>query len=128
MKRKILGIVALTGALLLTSCSHAPAEYSTIEDLRDAYVDAGGECPEFETHGPTDYSIEDARCSPSAVIAIYGSHEDVQRETSMVKNSVGKLLGGKRLIGENWMINGPDLEKIQKKMGGEIITFTKEDN
>lgn len=124
MKHKTLGIIALASAALLTGCAGQNATYDSIEDLRDAFVDAGGNCPEFSVTDPSDLATSSARCSSSTVIAIYPDHDAVLAQIDKVKGSgLSGLIGDStRLIGENWMINAPDLEQIQKELGGEIVS------
>lgn len=124
MRHKTLGILAIAATALLTGCGGSPDTYATVSDLRDAFVKAGGECPDFSVTDPSSLATGAARCSSYTVLAVYPDHEAVLAQIDKVKHSgLSGLVGpSERLIGENWMINGPDLEQIQKELGGEIVS------
>lgn len=126
MKNKLLMIGTLASALSLVGCSSSDATYDNVEQLRDAYVDAGGNCDNYTPTHTSDGAKSSASCSRQTVIVVYANHDAVNDQIELLKNSgISGLIGdSERLVGENWMINAPDLEQIQKKMGGEIVSIT----
>lgn len=125
-------IVAL--GLTLTGCSAASSAESTptptvaplgkvtsIDTVRDAFMDAGGVCNWKQTDKVT-VATASGECSKDTVIMLFTDRED--RET-VVTNLQSLRLDGHELtllVGENWIINSPEAEAMQDELGGEWVT------
>lgn len=127
---------SVTAMLALTGCSAGTneaatgsesstpiARYDSVNDLRDAFVNAGGECPSYEQGNGVKYSAESATCSDSTVLSTYLSSETVQKRVDESKTALQGMDSSTWLVGENWIINAPNPEGLQEKMGGQLISW-----
>lgn len=137
MKKKLLWS-AIPMALLVSSCS-SPVEvalddsaetsqpvatrYSSVQELRDAYVSAGGECDDFQQTNRVKHSAESAECGDSVVLSTYLSVDAVQKQVEAAKDAFAGFDSGTWLVGENWIINSPDINHIQGRLGGSKISW-----
>lgn len=138
--------ILLAGALALFGCGGSPSAapttamptstvtappanggtYSTVLALKDAYVKAGGACPDFVQTNRVTLAAESAECSKDTVISTYVSSSDISQLIQNVKklNAEVKSTGGYSwLVGENWVINSPTAAKMQEKLGGKVVSF-----
>lgn len=136
MKKR--SFIALTGAALisLAGCS-APAtapvagsdadtpqaRYDSVIDLRDAFVEAGGDCPDFKQTNRVTYAAESANCSSETVLSTYLSAEATQKRVDESKKAFGSLDSSTWLVGENWIVNAPNPESLQDELGGQLISW-----
>lgn len=100
--------------------------YATVVALKNAYVKAGGECPDFVQTNRVTLAAESAECSTNSVISTYVSSSDISQLIQNVKklNAEVKSTGGNSwLVGENWVINSPTAAKMQEKLGGKVVSF-----
>lgn len=120
MKKTVIGIAAIV-ALTLTGCANTyPTEYRSVEELRDAFVKAGGECENWEQTNKVRLATESGTCSTSNVLSIYSSRNAVDEAVQVFK-SLGA--GGQSLlIGENWIINDPNVRNLDPAIGGTFLT------
>ena len=102
-------------------------KYGTIEELRDAFVHAGGQCWEWKKSEAAELAQmrlkAHADCDKMTVLILYENAE----ETRAGALSLAKLerdMGFKLhiLFGENWMINSDQINLVRKVMGGTVIT------
>ena len=134
MKRLLLaaGIVIL----LLSGCSSAapserdakstptpsqePADtYATVTDLRDAFVAAGGACPDWRQTDRVKLAAQSGDCSDSTVLSIYSSETD---RDQIVENLKSFGMGVHLLVGENWIVNVEAPERYADALGGTVVT------
>lgn len=128
---KKLGVAVIGACLLLAGCSSAPAPsettavsypatYRSVEDLRDAFVSAGGDCPAWEQTNQIPLAAESGTCSSSNVLSIYSSTADrdelVRGYKSIATND------SVILVGENWVINDKSVRDLDPALGGTIVT------
>lgn len=92
-------------------------------DLRDAYVEAGGACPEWAQTNSVKIASQSGDCDGDTVLSVYLSRDAVERRVEETKGSVFGAMGSDWLVGENWIINASDLATIQEKLGGQIVAF-----
>ena len=123
MRKKITAVAALASAsILLTGCGpkvEKDATYETVEDLREAVLEAGLDCP-----GDTVVEVEDGdggeiRCTGETTIAVYHDEEDLEAV------SLGNIMFTDRhaLRGPNWIISGDDevaLGEARDVLGGDL--------
>lgn len=144
----IVSVVLVAGALAIAGCgnstSAAPTTaastptptvsappagggtYSTVTALKNAYVKAGGACPDFVQTNKVTLAAESAECSKDTVISTYVSSSDISQLIQNVKklNAELKSTGGNSwLVGENWVINSPKASGMQGKLGGKVVSF-----
>ncbi|KAB1644046.1 hypothetical protein [Gulosibacter chungangensis] len=93
--------------------------YDSLEELRDLYVEAGGECPEWEELDPGDWDAVAGRCSDSVVITVFN---DTSQIDEVVQSSLDLIVETHLLVGENWIINTANPENYVDALGGAVIT------
>ncbi|WP_140400553.1 hypothetical protein [Gulosibacter sp. 10] len=96
-----------------------PTAYDGVEELRDLYVAAGGECPEWEAIDPGEYDAEAGRCSDSVVISVYANPADIDE---VVDRALTLATETHLLVGDNWIINTPDPHEYVDQLGGTVVT------
>ena len=104
--------------------------FETVFEMRDAYIVAGGECFNWQTHSVM-LALGAGSCADTNVLSVYSSREVAEEQNSSMKNNtveeypefLNEVLH--ILIGENWILNDPDLEtlfNLQDLYGGDYIT------
>jgi len=96
------------------------ATYDSVVDLRDAFVDAGGECDDWVQGNRITNAAQSGDCSSSTVLSIYLS-EATRDETVTNLKSIS-IAGVHLLVGENWIINVEDPESYRDALGGTVVT------
>ena len=137
-KRKSVRIVVasltLCATALLTSCSAGSSvtstptpttqpigKASTIDEVRDAFIAAGGVCNWTQDDRVT-VATASGVCSDSTVIMLLDDRSDREK---MVSNLQSLKLADRDLtllVGENWVINSPSAEDMQAELGGEWVS------
>lgn len=130
--RTTLSVASTALLLALTGCTGAPAadptptptelgKVSTIEQVRDAYIDAGGVC-NWEQTDVVTAATASGTCSSSTVIMLFTDR--TERETVVANLRAFKMDDRDLtlLVGENWIINSPEAEDMQSELGGEWLT------
>lgn len=123
--KKSFALLALTAALL-TGCSGSgpAATYETVTDLRDAFVEAGGECPDWSETNKVEIASQSGECGTGTVLSVYLSSEAVERRIEATKGSIFGDIGNDWLVGENWIVNTEDVGGLADKMGGRVVSFS----
>ncbi|MDQ0617315.1 hypothetical protein [Arthrobacter globiformis] len=138
--RKSLAATALLlSAAVLTGCgagpSSAPSEtptptktvppngehYSSVEALKDAFLEVGGQCSTYNEGNAVTLAAESATCGEDAVLSIYSSSSDKDQVVANMKQ-FSDVIGMKILVGENWIVNNEDVATLQPKLGGTLVT------
>ena len=127
MNRKITALATSTAALILMAgCSGptpAPGSYEGVEDLKNAFVDAGGNCPDWDQHDKGQLSLESGSCGKSSALSYFGENTeaiDTTRETF-------DLLEIPYIVGQSWIIQTSDVDGVEgghrmaDELGGELI-------
>ncbi|WP_431220143.1 hypothetical protein [Leifsonia xyli] len=91
--------------------------------LKDAYLDAGGVC---EGGFSQDNKVKAARqsgvCGEDVVLSVYKTKADRDGVVSTMRAfEQGFDNPDKILVGPNWIVNSPDIKKVQKTIGGKIV-------
>lgn len=97
--------------------------YASVIELRDAYVSAGGECTEFKQTNKVKFAAESAECGDSVVLSTYLSEDAVQKQMESAKGAFANIDAGTWLVGENWIVNSPNIDQIQSQLGGNKISW-----
>lgn len=116
-----LGTGALAVVLLTVSCG-GDTTYSSVEDLRDAAIDAGLECSSWEQDNKALNAAESGSCADRKyVFSTYATEADLQAAVSRSATWADLLETDEAaVIGENWIIKGPDVEDLAKDLGGTV--------
>ncbi|MGK3708925.1 hypothetical protein [Arthrobacter sp. IK3] len=99
--------------------------YATVEELKDAFVEAGGSCPEFSQNNGVTLAAESADCSGSVVLSTFLSSSSIDQ---LIQNNKEMFADidielNSWLVGENWVINAPDAEDLREKLGGTVVSW-----
>jgi hypothetical protein len=127
MKAIATATLGLLLALTLSACSGVAAQtgptpigkVSTIEQVRDAFIAAGGVC-NWKQDDRVDDATASGTCSDQTVIMLFANPDD----KAMVANRLSEVLAGvgtHLLVGDNWIINSPEAVKMQKEIGGKVV-------
>lgn len=126
-------LAASITALLLTGCAatsepDAPAQeaasypetYRSVVELKDAFVQAGGDCPSWEQTNQVKTASESGTCSPTNVLSIYTSEAEKEDALELFKSIAQP--GAALLVGKNWIINDKSVKEIDPAIGGTFFT------
>lgn len=123
MGKKITAVTAsAAGLFLLAGCS-APGEYKGVEEMKDAFVDAGGTCIEWDNHDGTILAEESGSCDGNAALSFFGDNA----EGFKTSQETFGMLDIPYIGGENWIIQTDDFDgveggkKMAKDLGGELV-------
>ena len=97
----------------------AATSYDTLEQLRDAFVAAGGECGSWEEIDPGEADARGGRCDDTTVLAVYANKAELD---DAVERSINLATSTHLLVGENWMLNTPEPQRFVDALGGRVIT------
>lgn len=128
IRRLAASAVVLGAASVLVGCS-GPGEpipeitgtassYSDVTELRDAFVAAGGECPEWEPIDTGDYDADAGRCDERTVIAVYRVPSQL---AEAVERAKALATSTHLLVGTDWIINTPEPHRFVDALGGTVI-------
>lgn len=117
------GAALIALALLVGCASEPPPPITTIGELGAAYLAAGGECGEL---------VEQYRVSDDdPVVASCGSDTELilaaDADQALALATQRQLQEQTVLVSGRWVIRDPQLESIQRAMGGQIVTLTAAD-
>lgn len=143
-KRGIATAILLTGMMALSGCGSSssasptptptetrpPADggtFGTVAELKDAFVEAGGACPEFNQTNRVKLAAESAECSSTAVLSTYLSSSDIsqliQNKKELTEQLDSSVKTNSWLVGQNWVINSPETTELREKLGGKVVSF-----
>jgi len=121
----MLTLVAILASVGLAGCAaEPPATYGSIDELQEAFESAGGVCATW-IEGDTDGvwagygNCTDATGQQVALLSVYTSEADVQTSVEGVKKM--STSETELLVGENWIIQGLELEPLLDELGGTIV-------
>lgn len=128
---KKLGVTALAAVLLLTGCASGPtpetpstaaypATFRNVEELRDAFVRAGGSCPDWQQTNQIPLAAESGTCSSSNVLSIYSSTADRDELVRGYKSMA--MEDSAIMVGANWVINDKQVRSLDPALGGTIVS------
>lgn len=98
------------------------ASYTTVVELRDAYLAAGGRCPHWVQTNRITEAAESGECSRSMVLSTYATPAALDRAVDDLK-SLKELFHGDSdpfLVGPNWILNGPQSVDVAGQLGGTL--------
>lgn len=116
--------VALAVAVLLAACGRAaPSQrYETILDLRAAAVSAGMQCPQWRVSIRHDGS-QLGTCSATAIVVLFDDAEQRDAAVEDLRQTLERVdLPFTVLVGENWMIDAPEVPQLAGALGGSLVS------
>ncbi len=120
-KRYVAAATTLCAVAMLTACSGSGASgFESIDELKEAYVNAGAECDEWQLGSQTGSWTAFGNCDLTrATLSIYDSTED--RDSMIEQLQDGTSLHSQALVGSNWIITTDTDTSIAEEMGAEVI-------
>jgi hypothetical protein len=109
---------------VLTGCSQAEQKstYDSVDELRVAFENAGGNCSEWVQDNAVERALQSGNCSSSNVLSIYANQEDANEAAKNIEKLLTEFgLTPHLLVGENWIVNDPDVAEYQDDLGGILI-------
>jgi hypothetical protein len=132
---KLTATAVMVGAavvLTLTACSSStPAttktpvknvSYSSVADLRDAFVKAGGACDSGVQDNVVGGAAESGTCDEETVLSTYLSTDSRDTVVDNVKTIGAGMVDVTMLVGKNWIVNSPDAAKVKAELGGTMVS------
>lgn len=112
------------------SAEKAPAELgnvSSVVELRDALVDAGYDCAEWEQSNAVSLAAESGSCDDSSVLTTFASAGDLQQQLDREKSNESLLVDAgidptPILVGPNWMVKAPLAGDYAGDLGGTVVS------
>ncbi|MDQ1057361.1 hypothetical protein QFZ23_001262 [Arthrobacter globiformis] len=95
--------------------------YSSVEALKDAFVEVGGECSTYDEGNAVTLAAESATCGEDTVLSIYSSSSDKDQVVANMKQ-FSDMIGMNILVGENWIVNNNNVATLQPELGGTLVT------
>ena len=117
-----LAAAGLIATLAACAGNGAPEEYSTIDALKEAYVEAGGTCSDWEVGDAVGDWAQFGNCgSDGAVLSTYSSESDRDRTVSDLKSRKQSM--SRAFVGPNWIIASNEEEAVGLNMNAMIVTL-----
>ncbi len=130
MKRSVvvvgmgLASVVALGACGAGSSTSEPATYGSVEELKNAAVEAGLDCPDWEKTNQVVNAAQSGQCDGNSVLATYSTDADLQATLDGARDLAELApIFGTWLVGPNWTINSPQAEELQPRLGGVVEDF-----
>jgi hypothetical protein len=120
------GFVSASASPSSTPTKTVPANgehYSSVASLKDAFVNAGGDCSSYEETNKVTRAAESGTCGTNTVISVYSSAADRDAVVDGLKQ-FADMIGMNVLVGENWIVNDEKVAQYQSKLGGTLVTRT----
>jgi hypothetical protein len=123
-------IIGLSGCSSLSSAEVDNAIQETPElqqvenlnELRLAFEDAGGSCDQWEQTNAVIGSSESATCDGQTVLSVYSTSSlAIEAASSLRDLTIQFGLTPSLLLGDNWLINSPDVQLVRETIGGTLI-------
>lgn len=123
--------VAFAAIALLAGCSSpapeptptkpaGPVEYGAVEDLRAAFVDAGGVCNDWKQQNQVTVAAQSGQCGGETVLSTFTTTADRDKMVATIKAISPDSLT--LLVGPNWVINSSQVDKVYKTLGGTLVS------
>lgn len=111
--------LSLTGC---TSLNSDPKTYSDIDELVSDFVSSGGDCSQWSQENHVTDALQSGKCNDETIIMFFGSKDEANARALDLKNTMKSFgFSPNLLVGDNWVINGPQVEVVEPKMGGVLI-------
>jgi hypothetical protein len=100
---------------------------SSVTEVRDALVDAGYVCSNWDQSNVVDLAAESGSCDDDSVLSTYASAGDLQAQLDSNRD-MDKLFEENgveltpNLVGPNWIVNAPGADKYADALGGTVVS------
>lgn len=123
--------------MVLSGCSSNPTaskaelvSFQTLDDLKAAFVSAGGSCPSWSENDDIQAAAQSGICRNGVTLSTYLNGADLLGEVKLLRDLASGADDGsgtaKRtelLIGSNWLVAGPSIRDLQAKLGGQLAVI-----
>jgi hypothetical protein len=129
MKKIVFAVASVALAVSLAGCASGPKNYSTVDDLKKAYVQAGGDCAKgtvVDTSAIVAASqdlvgLAGVSCTNDIGLFVFPSTKARDYFIDLVDGAAtASKTGVHMVVGEKWMVGGVTLDnkKFAASLGG----------
>lgn len=129
MKKIFAGVTAALISVSLAGCASGPREYKDVNELKDAYVSAGGDCAkpkDIDTSAFTGDMVElegmtALSCTDDIGVFVFKSTASRDAFVTLIEEiATASKTGVHVAMGEKWIVAGVALDntKFAKALGG----------
>ena len=129
MKKFVFAASALFLALTLAGCASGPKTYGSVDDLKNAYISAGGKCDESTVVDTSAFTADNAdlegisgvSCPGDIGVFTFPSNTARDYFVDLVDTAAtASKTGVHMVVGEKWMVAGVtfDNKKFAEPLGG----------
>lgn len=128
MRKLVLCTLAVGLLLTLSGCDSKNRTYATVEELKVDFIKSGGQCWEWNKSSESDLQIMKqtghGECDSRTVLMTFPNIGEAEKSAIELAKTIRSLKLGpvNMLFGKNWLINSDQVEKVQRKLGGTLIT------
>lgn len=121
-RRRALSATALLGAvaLLVAGCAEGARTFENVDELAQAYIDAGGSCTQLQEQyrDQGDDGPRVVTCGTDTELTLTSTEE----QTSDV--ATGAMLRGQTvLVGSGWVVQDPAVAQLREDLGGSLLAL-----
>lgn len=112
---------ALCAVAALAACSSAGEKsFDSVDDLKEAFVDAGAACDDWQVGAQDGEWTEFGNCGVTgATLSIYEGSDD--RDVMVEQMQSGRSLHSQALVGSNWIITTDADTAIAEELGADVV-------
>ena len=129
MKKFVFASVAMVLALSLAGCASGPRTYGNVDDLKNAYISAGGKCDTSTKVDTSAFTADNAdleglagvSCPNDIGMFVFPSNKARDYFVDLVNTAASaSKTAVPMVIGEKWMVAGVtfDSKKFAEPLGG----------
>lgn len=107
--------------------------FESLVEMRDSYIDLGGNCSDWEQTDVVKLALESGACNESNAMSIYSSRAVAEEQNRAYKKLILDIMPSwvqedrpiSLLVGANWILNETNsttVEAFQAAFGGYLIT------
>lgn len=122
LKKFLIGITCLGLTFALSGAANPGKSYKTINEFKQAFVNAGGQCWEWK-RDPDISGQSGGTCDKLTTLVFYTKKTDTLAqaiEFAKVERSLGFKVH--LIVGPNWMVNSDQVKYVHRKLGGTLMT------
>lgn len=93
-----------------------PSRFETVEELRDALIAGGYDCPAWKRDDRVTLALQSGECSTQDVLMIFTGESAVHEAVQNFKE-----MGTTVVVGENWIVNPRAAITVTHAIGGTIV-------
>lgn len=100
--------------------------YGSAEELVQAYRDAGGQhCDQPSPSTELDYASSAVSCGDDVMLSVYDDRRDRINQVTAAVDGSAEDNDDVWLMGMTWIIQAPDAEQLQDRLGGKVVDFSE---